>query len=653
MDQPPTEDADLERAIQISLKQPKQVGKVFSETDSAYSDVEIRRPNHMLGTDASGKIGCARNESGTTFHDGGDGDDGLDLQAALAESRRSKRQSKNRVGTPSSRDDPTEGKKFPGPLPFEPLNLGQSLLGKKKADKVEEDLAGGFEKESANQKKVSAPLPAWFAASDWTSDMRHRSKNDENGKDVMGQAIRDLADHGWGEASILGEDQQVIDVDKPWQTEPPEQIPIDSSEEETDEGRDGRIQNEMCNEMAERMHSGVQKIEEKNSDDLFHENEYADLLPSDESNRRQHRPTRPRFSKRHPVEDVVELRLKSTVSSPGEDLDDLEGVDDEDEDKGKTIGNKPRQETWEITAGNTGQASSGAAWVSVETEDDEDDFEDVEVHATFQDDATGQKAIDMRDSADVAIKDQEPTLETKLIIDSQAEIEGRDMPEEDFSDSDEELMRQMAVEAEEHARFASSLNHNQTAADAGLGYEKELKQLRNQQKKDRRDADEVTQVMIQECQALLRLFGLPYITAPMEAEAQCAELARLELVDGIVTDDSDIFLFGGTRVYKNMFNAAKFVECYLTADLEQEYGLDRRKLIRCAHLLGSDYTEGIPRIGPVTALEILTEFETLEEFGDWCAKIQMGELEGNITTPFHKKVQEAGTEIVSPFRVPR
>jgi DNA excision repair protein ERCC-5 len=146
--------------------------------------------------------------------------------------------------------------------------------------------------------------------------------------------------------------------------------------------------------------------------------------------------------------------------------------------------------------------------------------------------------------------------------------------------------------------------------------------------------------MVQECQALLRLFGLPYITAPMEAEAQCAELVHLGLVDGIVTDDSDIFLFGGTRVYKNMFNAAKFVECYLASDLEKEYALDRHKLIRFAHLLGSDYTEGIPGVGPVTALEILTDFPTLQEFSTWCEKVQLSrpqDLEGQLTTPFRRK----------------
>ncbi|KAJ5256608.1 hypothetical protein N7478_012712 [Penicillium angulare] len=223
----------------------------------------------------------------------------------------------------------------------------------------------------------------------------------------------------------------------------------------------------------------------------------------------------------------------------------------------------------------------------------------------------------------------------------------------DFSDpEDEELMQQLAEESEEHARFTQALN-SAAPVQTPFDYEQELKQLRNQQQKDRRDADEVTQVMINECQQLLQLFGLPYITAPMEAEAQCAELVSLGLVDGIVTDDSDTFLFGGTRVYKNMFNQSKYVECYLTSDFEKEYSLHRRKLISFAHLLGSDYTEGIPGIGPVTALEIVTEFPSLEEFHEWWTQLQMGvNKQDDPHLAFRKKFRKKASKIFLPPSFP-
>ncbi|KAK5700137.1 DNA repair protein rad2 [Elasticomyces elasticus] len=226
---------------------------------------------------------------------------------------------------------------------------------------------------------------------------------------------------------------------------------------------------------------------------------------------------------------------------------------------------------------------------------------------------------------------------------------------DDFSDpEEEELLRALTLEAEEHARFASTLNQK-SAAQNIEEYEKELKQLRNQQKKDRRDADEVTHVMVTECQQLLRLFGLPYVTAPMEAEAQCAELVRLNLVDGIVTDDSDCFLFGGTRVYKNMFNQAKFVECYLASDLEKEFDLTRDKLIAVANLLGSDYTEGLPSVGPVTALEILGEFDgSLAKFRDWWSAVQMNQItkEDDKGNPFRKKFRKNATKLFLPPSFP-
>ncbi|KJZ77446.1 hypothetical protein HIM_03170 [Hirsutella minnesotensis 3608] len=229
-----------------------------------------------------------------------------------------------------------------------------------------------------------------------------------------------------------------------------------------------------------------------------------------------------------------------------------------------------------------------------------------------------------------------------------------DVDDAEFSDpEDEELMMQMAEEAEEHARFASELNQK-SAAQNREDYEKELRALRSQQKKDRRDADEVTQVMVTECQALLRLFGIPYITAPMEAEAQCAELVRLGIVDGIVTDDSDTFLFGGTRVYKNMFNSNKFVECYLGADLEKELSLSREQLISLAQLLGSDYTEGLTGVGPVTAVEILSEFpgkSGLEDFREWWMSVQnqTRPKEADASSTFRKKFRKSqGTKLFLP-----
>ena len=143
------------------------------------------------------------------------------------------------------------------------------------------------------------------------------------------------------------------------------------------------------------------------------------------------------------------------------------------------------------------------------------------------------------------------------------------------------------------------------------------------------------------CQTMLRLFGIPYITAPMEAEAQCAELVSLRLVDGVITDDSDVFLFGAERVYKNMFNQSKTVECFLTTDLSRELGLDRDTLIQLAYLLGSDYTEGLPGVGPVVAMELLREFpgrNGLFKFRDWWLKVQSGkDREEDTKSKFRKQ----------------
>eukprot|EP00850_Spirogloea_muscicola_P023889 SM000401S15614 [mRNA] locus=s401:41224:47918:- [translate_table: standard] len=205
-------------------------------------------------------------------------------------------------------------------------------------------------------------------------------------------------------------------------------------------------------------------------------------------------------------------------------------------------------------------------------------------------------------------------------------------------DREELLRREMQVEeeklrlAEEAAALKDELQAElqaNTALDEEsqdlrdeefMALRKEEKLLRNLQKRNERDAENVSSDMFQECQELLQIFGLPYIIAPMEAEAQCAFMDEVDFVDGIVTDDCDAFLFGGRSVYRNLFDERKYVETYYMKDIEGELGLSRDKLIRMAMLLGSDYTPGISGIGIVNAIEVVNAYPGnggLEKFKDW------------------------------------
>lgn len=152
--------------------------------------------------------------------------------------------------------------------------------------------------------------------------------------------------------------------------------------------------------------------------------------------------------------------------------------------------------------------------------------------------------------------------------------------------------------------------------------EEEQARLKHEIRQAKQGAEHVTDDMYREVQELLTLFGIPYIIAPQEAEAQCAYLDRANLVDAVITDDSDVFLFGASTVYRNFFADKKYCEVYSSDRIKKELGLDRDRFIQLALLLGSDYTEGVVGVGVVNALEIVSAFrgevyEASRAFREW------------------------------------
>lgn len=191
---------------------------------------------------------------------------------------------------------------------------------------------------------------------------------------------------------------------------------------------------------------------------------------------------------------------------------------------------------------------------------------------------------------------------------------------------EEQDMAAMDGDQSEFATFVSATS-GRDLGEMQAEVAAEVDSLRAEHARTRRSEEDITHQMTSEVQILLGLFGIPYVTAPMEAEAQCAELTQQGLVDGIITDDSDVFLFGGTPIYRNMFNARREVESYYLRDVQRELGLDRDRLIELALLLGSDYTEGLSGVGPVLAMEILSLYSGnggLEAFREWWKQVQRG-----------------------------
>uniref|UniRef100_A0A7M5UZP7 XPG N-terminal domain-containing protein n=1 Tax=Clytia hemisphaerica TaxID=252671 RepID=A0A7M5UZP7_9CNID len=87
--------------------------------------------------------------------------------------------------------------------------------------------------------------------------------------------------------------------------------------------------------------------------------------------------------------------------------------------------------------------------------------------------------------------------------------------------------------------------------------EKEHDRLEDTTKKLKRQAATLSDETYQDVQELLRLFGIPYLVSPAEAEAQCAQLDFSKLTDGSITDDSDISRFVSYK--KNTFRNQNFM----------------------------------------------------------------------------------------------
>ncbi len=135
----------------------------------------------------------------------------------------------------------------------------------------------------------------------------------------------------------------------------------------------------------------------------------------------------------------------------------------------------------------------------------------------------------------------------------------------------------------------------------------------------------MTPDMINEAKELLTLMGIPVIQASQEGEAQASVMCAKGQLDGVISQDFDCLLFGAKDLYryigfsgkrkvpgKNFFIEIK-PEHINSLKVFEELKISRQKLIWLGMLVGTDFNEKFPKIGPKTALKLVQNFDSFSE----------------------------------------
>ncbi|KAH0576941.1 DNA excision repair protein Rad2 [Spironucleus salmonicida] len=108
---------------------------------------------------------------------------------------------------------------------------------------------------------------------------------------------------------------------------------------------------------------------------------------------------------------------------------------------------------------------------------------------------------------------------------------------------------------------------------------------------------------LEQVRQFLDMLSVPNFTAArnLEAEQVCAILTQKNVAEFAFSTDSDCLVFGARKLIQFQEEQVVIIE---HQDL-QAYGLNQVSLVFLSILLGSDFQDGIPFVGPVIAAEIL------------------------------------------------
>uniref|UniRef100_A0A3P9K2A2 Zgc:110269 n=1 Tax=Oryzias latipes TaxID=8090 RepID=A0A3P9K2A2_ORYLA len=116
-----------------------------------------------------------------------------------------------------------------------------------------------------------------------------------------------------------------------------------------------------------------------------------------------------------------------------------------------------------------------------------------------------------------------------------------------------------------------------------------------------------------DCLEVLKHLGVPVVQAPGDAEGLCASLVRQGRAHAVASEDMDTLPFGANVLIRQL-NAKKDSEIveYSLPKLLEALCISLEELVDLCILLGCDYCDKIPGLGPKRALALIQKHRTIE-----------------------------------------
>jgi len=136
---------------------------------------------------------------------------------------------------------------------------------------------------------------------------------------------------------------------------------------------------------------------------------------------------------------------------------------------------------------------------------------------------------------------------------------------------------------------------------------------------------------------LFDLCGVPVIQENCESDWILAKLSENKLVDLILSEDSDILVFGGSNLMKKFSIIEETTLIYDLNVILKKLKLTREQFVDMCILCGCDYTPKIKNMNCCKSYELISQFKNIENIENYNINLENIQQARNI---FNKKISE-------------